>query len=222
MVAKRAKKEFAVVGLGLFGSSVAMTLAEHGHYVLGIDIEPDLVQQMADHLAQTACLNATDQKALHAVDIGSFDTIIIGIGTDFENNLLATVAMKNLGAPHVICKVSNRQQESILLKVGADQVILPEIESGKRLAKELVIPWLTDQISLGSKHSISELCVPPSLIGATLNEARIRQKYGVTILVIQNGDKFVVSPPANYQFLSGDLLVIVGDNQDIDRFSLVS
>jgi trk system potassium uptake protein len=222
MTAKRKKKEFAVVGLGLFGSSVALALAEHGQYVLGIDNEPDLVQKMADHLAQTACLDATDQKALDAVDIGSFDTVIIGIGTNFENNLMATVAMKNLGAPHIICKASSRQQESILLKVGADQALLPESESGKRLANELVIPWLTDQIPLGSDHSISEICVPPSLIGITLVESGIRQKYGVTILVVKNDDRFLVSPPANYQFLPGDLLVIVGDNQDINRFSLVS
>ena len=221
MTAKRKKKEFAVIGLGLFGSSVALTLTEHGHYVLGIDIETDLTQQMADRLAQTACLDATDQTALEAVDISSFDTVIIGIGTNFENNLMATVAMKNLGVPHIICKAISRQQESILLKVGAGQVVLPEIESGKRLAHEITIPWLTDQIPLGSDHSISEICIPPSLIGVTLLESNIRQKYGVTVLMVLNGDKHLVSPPASYEFTQGDLLVIVGANQDIDRFSLV-
>ncbi len=134
------KPEFAVIGLGRFGSSLALTLAERGFSVLGIDRDRSIVQALAGRLTQTVALDSTDEQALRAVDIPSFDTVVVAIGSNFEANLLTTVAVKSLGVPHVICKATTDRQRTILLRVGADRVILPEHEAGCRLAQELAAP----------------------------------------------------------------------------------
>ncbi|MBI9044198.1 MAG: TrkA family potassium uptake protein [Anaerolineaceae bacterium] len=218
MKQSRKKKEFAVIGLGRFGSSVAMELTQYGHYVLGIDINSQIVQNMADQLSQTACLDATQEDALMAVDIESFDAVIIGIGTDFENNLMITAALTNLGVQHIICKALTEKQQAILIKIGADKVIQPESQMGKRLAKELAFPWLNEQINLGPEHTISEIKSPLELIGKSLVEAEIRKKYGIYILIVKNHDIFLVSPPGEYIIQPDDTLVIVGSHKQIDHF----
>jgi trk system potassium uptake protein TrkA len=117
---------------------VALALAEQGYSVLGIDRDRDLVQRLADDLTQTVALDATDDDALRAVDITSFETVVVAIGTDFESNLMATTALKALGVRTVICKALTERQQTILLRVGADRVVLPEYEAGRRLADDLM------------------------------------------------------------------------------------
>jgi trk system potassium uptake protein TrkA len=130
-------REYAVIGLGRFGSSLALRLIELGHSVLGIDRDREIVQRLADDLTQTAVLDASDEVALQDVGITAFDAVIVAIGADFESNLMATTALKGLAVPLVIAKALSDRQRTILLRVGADRVILPEIEAGQRLADEL-------------------------------------------------------------------------------------
>lgn len=119
------KNEFAVIGLGRFGSSLARTLVSRGASVLGIDRSPEPVQDLADELTQTVVLDATNEAALREVDITSFGTVIVAIGSNFEANLLTTVALRELGVANIICKATNLRQRDILLKVGAHRVVLP-------------------------------------------------------------------------------------------------
>ncbi len=126
MARRNSKPDIAVIGLGRFGSSLALTLAASGCKVLGIDRDQTIVQHLADDLTQTVALDATDENALRAIDITAFDTVVVAIGADFESDLMATVALKSLGVRRVICKALTERQKSILLKVGADQVVLPE------------------------------------------------------------------------------------------------
>ena len=126
-----------MIGLGRFGSSLALRLVELGHSVLGIDRDREIVQRLADDLTQTAVLDASDEVALQDVGITAFDAVIVAIGADFESNLMATTALKGLDVPLVIAKALSDRQRTILLRVGADRVILHEIEAGQRLADEL-------------------------------------------------------------------------------------
>jgi trk system potassium uptake protein TrkA len=130
-------REYAVIGLGRFGSSLTLRLIELGHSVLGIDRNRELVQRLADDLTQTAVLDASDDEALRDIDITAFDAVVVAIGADFESNLMTTTALKALGVSLVICKALSDRQRTILLRVGADRVILPEIEAGQRLADDL-------------------------------------------------------------------------------------
>ena len=171
MKRKNGKPEFAVIGLGRFGASLALTLASDGYGVLGIDRNRQIVQQLADKLTQTVALDSTDENALRAVDIASFETVIVAIGSDFENNLMTTVGLKNLGVPRIICKALTEKQKTILLGIGATRVVLPESEAGRRLARELTIPRILDQLVLDPEHSIVELTTTEAYTGRTLREA---------------------------------------------------
>ncbi len=215
MANNRTKTDMAVIGLGRFGASVALSLARQGFSVVGVDRVPKLVQSLADDLTQTLAFDATDENALRAVDIASFDTVIVAIGADFEANLMATVALKAVGVNRIICKALTERQKTILLRVGADKVVLPESEAGQRLALELANPNLLDRIPLGREHAVVELSVPDAAAGSTLQQAELRSRYGVTVVAVKRGESVTVAPPADYVLARGDLLVVIGTNENV-------
>lgn len=219
MARRNTKPEFAVIGLGRFGSSLAQALTERGYHVLGIDQDRNLVQAIADEITQAVAMDATDEDALKAVDIRSFDTVIVAIGTDFEANLLTTLALKALGVRRVICKALSQRHRTALLAVGADQVVLPEYDSARRLAASLTLPHIFDQLTLSNDYSISEMWVPPSLVGQTLRSADLRKRLGVTLVAVKRGDELIVSPPVDLVFADGDVLAIIGHNDAIARLA---
>lgn len=211
-------REFAVIGLGRFGSGVALTLETHGYQVLGLDQDAEIVQRLSDRITHMAVLDSTDEEALKAVDITAVDTVVVAIGNDFEANLLTTVALKNLGVKQIICKAPTRRQKQILMKVGADRVIQPEFDAGRRLAEELSTPAILERISLGPQHSIAELIVPSDMVYQSLMQVDLRNKYGVTVLLVKRGNALEVSPPANFILQPDDVLVVLGDNGRIESF----
>jgi trk system potassium uptake protein TrkA len=213
------KTEYAVIGLGRFGSSVALTLAAQGYSVLGVDSDPKIVQALADKLTQTLVLDATDENSLRAADIGTFGVGIVAIGSDFESNILATTALKTMGVRRIICKALTARQRSILLRVGADKVVLPESEAGYRLALELANPNLLDRIPLGAEHCVVELSVPQSLAGKTIYQADLRRRFGVTVVAVKRGEAVTVAPPADFGLLKGDLIVVIGTNANVFEMS---
>jgi trk system potassium uptake protein TrkA len=219
MPASAGKKEFAVIGLGRFGQSVALTLMERGYSVLGIDNNREIVQRMSEQITQVASLDSTDEEALRAVDIASFDTVVVAIGENFEGNLMTTVALKALDVRYVVCKTTTERQRRILLRVGADHVVLPEHDAGRRLAHMLTGPGVLDLLELEPGYSITELRVPRSMVGHTLVETNLRHRFGVTVLVVKREQTLTVSPSANYTFASNDLLVVLGKNADITRLN---
>lgn len=222
MVRRSSKQEFVVIGLGRFGSNVALRLEEQGHTVLGIDRSEHLVQHMADHITQAVALDATNEDALRAVDMASFGTAVVAIGSDFESNVLTTVALKSVGVRHVICKAPTYRQRDILLKVGADRVIQPEIDAGRRLADELATPNLLEKLTLGPEHSLVELLMPPSLAWKSLVQLDLRQKFGVSVLLVKRGNDLTVSPRADFVLNPDDVLVVLGRNERIARFAELS
>jgi trk system potassium uptake protein TrkA len=215
MARRKFDTEIAVIGLGRFGSSLAITLTSHGFTVLGIDQDPQLVQDISTEIAYAAALDATDEDALREVEITAFDIVVVAIGSDFESNLMATVALKHLGMPRIICKALSNRQREILLKIGADRVVQPEQDAGRRLAEELFAPAMLERLPLGPEHGIGELFVPDWLVGKTLAQSRLRERHGITVLVIKRDDTLLVSPAGDTILRSGDLLVVLGSNQAI-------
>lgn len=218
MLRRGKQQEFAVIGLGRFGRSLALSLEARGHSVLGIDENADIVQEMADQLTQAARLDATNENALKAVGIATFDTVIVSIGNDFENNLMTTVALKSLGVKHVVCKAQTSRQRDILLRIGADRVIQPEYEAGRRLAEELSLPSVLDKLPLGADHSVAEILLPPQLAGQSLAQRNIRGRFGITVLLIKRGDELYVSPSAQTVLQEGDIIVVLGENENVNQF----
>jgi trk system potassium uptake protein len=212
-------QEYAVIGLGRFGASVALTLTERGHRVLGIDQDRSLVQHYSELIAQTVALDATDEAALSAIDITSFDTVVVSMAEHFESSVLTTVALKSLGVQRVICKALSERQADILMRIGADRVVLPEKEAGEHLAMEIVSPSYIDSMVLGPGYTIAEITAPESLQGRTLMDGRLRERFGVNVLLIKNDDQVMISPPSDYTLKLNDLLVVIGTEASVNRFS---
>jgi trk system potassium uptake protein len=219
MVRRDVDREFAVIGLGRFGSSVALALYERGYRVMGIDVSREVVQQYSDELTHTIALDATDEEALSALDMAAFDTVVVSMAEHFEDSILTTVGLKNMGVRYVICKALSERQAEILKKVGADRVVLPEKEAGHRLAMELTTPQVLDSMVLGPGNSVAEVKVPSWLTGRSLADSRLRERFGVTVLVVNSIDSLIVSPPSDYVFRQGDVLVVVGSDTALSRLS---
>ncbi len=219
MPRKKQKQEFAVIGLGRFGSNLSHKLVERGHTVLGIDRNRELVQSLADELTQVVAMDTTDEDALRAVDIASFDIVVVAIGSSLENNMMTTLALKNLGVRRIICKAQNQKQRVALLAIGADEVILPEQDSAYRLAYSLTMPLLIDQIAMGERYSITELKVPASFVGRTLRELDLRQRFGVTVVAVEHRGELIIAPLADYTFEPTDKLAVLGSNERIASLS---
>jgi trk system potassium uptake protein TrkA len=211
------QQEYAVIGLGRFGTSLATTLVERGYYVLGIDRDPEIVQRIADSITQAVVLDSTDENALRAVDITAFEKVVVSIGHNFECNLMTTVALKSLGVRNVVCKARTQQHHDILLRVGADHVVLPEHDAGRRLAHVLSGPGVLDQLELEPGFSLTELRVPQSMVGHSLLESNLRRRCGVTVLLVKRGSSLTVTPEPNYVFQPDDLLVVIGSDDDLSR-----
>jgi trk system potassium uptake protein len=208
-MARDDKEEFAIIGLGQFGTSLALTLIEMGHTVLAIDRDRELVQELADDLGQTVALDATDEAALSSVGIQAFGTAVVAIGADFESSILITSLLKELGLPRVICKALTERQRSILLKVGADQVVLPEHEAGRHLARRLSAPDLIDQLDLEPGTSLVQMHVPEAMVGRDLRTLNLSGRFGVIVLAIK-GQRLLVAPPAETVLQATDMLLLLG------------
>ena len=216
----RRDSEFVVIGLGRFGTAVATTLVEHGRTVLAIDSDRDRVQALSGQLPHVVQLDATNIDALRQVGVETFDTGLVCIGTDFENNLLATVLLRQLGVERVIAKALNVTQREILLKVGADEVILPEHEAGRRLGRKMAIDHLVDYLEVSKEVGVAELLAPPSTWDHTLSELSLRQRYELTVIAVRRGDDLIVSPSANSRIKEEDIVVVLGRIEDAERLRL--
>jgi trk system potassium uptake protein len=215
------RKEFAVIGLGRFGRSVVRTLSEKGYSVLGIDRDAAAVQYISESCTQAVVVDSTNEDSLRALDIASFDAVVVAIGSDFESNLITTVALKAVGVRRVICKARSQRQKDILLRVGADQVILPEADAGRRLGVELAAPNLLEQISFGDSHSVLELRAPDIMVGKTLAELDLRNRYGANVVALRHEASVTVSPEAEQVIEENDILVLIGRTEKICKLTEV-
>jgi trk system potassium uptake protein len=213
---KNKEKEFAVIGLGRFGSSLARRLEALGHPVLGVDIEPRPVKELADEIAEAVVLDATDEDALRQVDITAFQTVVVAVSDNFEANALITSTLKKLGIPRVISESNSARHREILLRIGADRVILPREESGYQLADELSIPGMLERLHLSQDYSLIEIKLPPGLIGKGVDAC---EPYEVVVVLILRGEELIISPDQSIRFLPEDILVLVGEKRRLAEFS---
>ena len=214
------KKQFAVIGLGRFGSAVCSTLYKSGYEVLAIDQEEKrVISALSDHIASHALqLDSTETSALREAGILEFDTVIVAVGSFLAESITTTLNLKEGGVPNVIAKASSETHVKLLNKVGADMVVFPEQEMGQQLARQLTRPRLLDQFELDAEHSIVEMIVPDEFDGKTIAELELRRRYGLNLLAIKNeGDKMEINPLSNRKLYKGTMIVVVGSNQDINR-----
>ncbi len=209
--------EFAVIGLGRFGSSVARTLYELGHNVLAIDKSEEALREVVDHVTHAVQVDSTDNEALRAVGITNLDAVVVAIGEDIQESILTTMLLKDLGVKKVVAKAVDEQQRKVLEKVGADLVIFPERDMGERVAHTLASPNVLEYIELSPEHTIEEVNVPARLEGRTLGDLDLRSRFGVNVLLIRRDTQLLISPGSDVQLQGGDVLVVVGENRQLNR-----
>ena len=205
-------KSFIVIGLGRFGGAVATSLCRHGCEVLAIDVENDLVQQISDSVTQAVVGDASDKEVLRSLDAKSFDCGIVAIGDNLGASVLATMNLKELGVPYVVCKASNETHRQVLNKLGADRVLIPEKEQADRLAVSLGSTNVLDYIELSADYGIIETPAPEKWDGKSLIELNVRAKLGVNVLAVKRDGEITVSPAADYKIFKGDTLVVLGNS----------
>lgn len=210
-------KSYAVIGLGRFGSEVARRLCALGCEVLAIDTRSELVQQISTYVTQAVVADARDKEVLRALGLRDFDCAIIAIGGNLGDSVLATMNVKELGVPKVVCKAHDETHRQVLTKLGADQVVIPEQEQAARLAKSLSSYNVLDYIELSGEYGIIEVPAPKSWVGKSLKMLNVRAKLGVNILAVKQGDTINVSPSADYPIGPEDILVVLGDTVALEK-----
>lgn len=210
-------KSFLVIGLGRFGTAIARELTALGQEVLAIDEDAEDVQRIADDVTQTVQGDAQEESVLRSVGARNFDCCIVAVGTNMEASVLITVTLKELGAKYIVAKARSAVHARVLERIGADRVVLPESEMGRKLAQGLAHSNVVDYIGVSDEYSIMEIHAPEGWVGKTLAKLGVRAKYHVNVLAIRRGDRLEVTPRPDDCIEPGDLLVIMGENKFVDK-----
>jgi trk system potassium uptake protein TrkA len=210
-------KSYIVIGLGRFGMEAARRLCGLGCEVLAVDTNSELVQQISADVTHAVVADARDKEVLRALGAKEFDCAIIAIGGSLGDSVLATMNAKELGIPRVVCKAHDETHRQVLIKLGADQVVIPEQEQAARLAKSLSSYNVLDYIELSNEYGIIEVPTPKSWVGKSLKELNVRAKLGVNILAVKREDRINVSPSADYPIGEEDILVVLGDTVALEK-----
>ena len=217
-------RQFAVIGLGRFGRAVCTSLHKMGYEVLGTDIDEKLVTQVltqktASHAVQ---LDATEPSSLREAGIFEIDTVIVAIGNYLQESIITTLNVKEAGVEYVVAKASSEIHGKVLRRVGADRVVFPEYEAGCSLASTLTLPGFLERFELDPNNSIVEVLVPEEFHGKTLSQLDLRKSYGVNVLAIGNGEKFVTNLSPGQVLKKGLVMVVIGDNKNLQRLPIRS
>ena len=210
-------KSYVVIGLGRFGAEVARRLCEQGCEVLAVDNHSELVQQISQDVTHAVVADARDKDVLRALGVKEFDCAVVAIGGSLGDSVLATLNVKELGVPRVVCKAHDETHRQVLLKLGADQVVIPEQEQAARLAKSLSSYNVLDYIELSDEYGIIEIPAPKSWVGKSLKELNVRAKLGVNILAVKQDDRINVSPAADDPIRAADILVVLGNTDALEK-----
>ncbi|MEC9489828.1 MAG: TrkA family potassium uptake protein [Halanaerobiales bacterium] len=210
-------KQFVVIGLGRFGSSVAETLSENNYDVLAIDKNADRVQSIVNKVTHAVEADATDEEALKTLGVRNFDVAVVSIGDNISANILCTLILKELNVPYVIVKAPDTLYGKVLTKVGADRVVYPERDMGVRIAYNLISSNVLDYIEFAPEYGVVEIIATDKMIGKTLKELQFRSEFNVNVMAIKRGEDLNISPGANDKILEGDRLVLMGKNENLDN-----
>lgn len=222
---------FFVIGLGRFGSTLARSLHEKGVEVVAIDKDDVRVEEIEDFVSKAYVMDATNEKALSSVGVEDADGTAVCITSDIEASIMTCMILKDKGVKRIMAKAGSELHAKILRKVGVDRVVFPEQEMAHRLAESIYSPHIFEVIDLSPEYSILERVVPKFMEGKVIRDTKLRTKYGVYIIAIkrkfpivkENGktsvdEKVFIAPSADEEILKGDVLVLLGKKENIDKF----
>lgn len=210
-------KEIAVIGLGKFGRSVAEAYSEAGGMVLAIDMDEEKVQEIAELVTYAVKADVTEADTVRTLGLSNVDVAVIAITDNLEASVMATILSKEEGVPYVMAKAQNEVHAKVLRKVGADKIIFPEKEMGVRIARNLKIDHLMDIVDLSEEYSIIEAQTPKSWVGKKLAEINSRKKYGINVIGSRQNGKIEVNISPDKPLSEDMVLIVIGDNEQIDK-----
>lgn len=210
---------FAVIGLGRFGSNLAVTLAKHGNQVLAIDEDAELVQRVSDKVTHSVIGDSTNEEVLKAAGIKEYECAIVCLSNNMENSILTTLLLKEFGIKFIVARAITEQHRKVLQKVGADQIVFPERDMGEKLAYKLKNINMLEFIELSKDYSIVELSVPKKWYNKTIGELDIRKKFGLNVLALHNTkqNKMIVRIEPETILSPNEVIIILGRNDDIEK-----
>jgi len=214
------KKSFAVIGLGRFGQTLAVTLVKRGHQVMILDNTPESVTLLSDTVTNAVIGDCTSETVLRSSGITAYDCAVVCISENLNDSILTTIMLKDLGMKEVVVRAANDMHRRILEKVGADRIVMPERDMGEKMAHILgQSSEILEYIEVSNDYSIIETKVPDAWVGKTLIELGVRNKYGVTVIAVKKADsgEMDISPDANRPFLADDSVSLMGANGQLDK-----
>lgn len=206
------KKQCVVIGLGEFGTSVALTLAQEGCEVLAIDKDETRIEAIVDRITHGIVGDSTDSEVLKSIGIRNFDLAVVAIGNNLEASIMTTILVKELGVPYVLAKSQSELHAQVLRKVGADEVVFPEKAMGIRVARNLIAGHFIDMIELSDQFSIVEVSTPASWIGKSLMQLDLRKK-GLNVIARKDGDEVETLLDPDRELKADDVYIIFGSNR---------
>ena len=212
-------KSYAVIGLGQFGMTVALTLAEANCDVLVIDDTEENIQDIAEKVTYAVKADVREPGALKALGVQNVDVVVVAVAENMEASITATMQAKELGVPFVMAKAMNSLHGRILSKIGADRVIYPEQSMGIRVAKNLLSSGFVDLFELSSDFSMAEFLIPEEWVGKRLADLKIREKYNINLIGMKYGDEVNINVKPDVVFQPGCTVIAIGKNKDLNRVS---
>lgn len=210
-------KAYAVFGLGRYGYAVAKELHESGVEVLAVDMDPALVSDACDEIPICKCADVTDPDVIRQLGVSNFDVVIVAMAGNLEASIMAVTLCKEAGVPTIIAKCGSEMHRRILRRVGADQVVFPENESGVRLAKNLLSSGFVDLIELSQDVSMLEMDVRPEWVGKTLLELDLRRKYSINVVAVRRGAAVSTDIAPHAPLAAGEELIVIADVSKLAR-----
>jgi trk system potassium uptake protein TrkA len=212
-----ARQQVLVIGLGRFGSALARELERLGHEVLAVDASEQAVNEIARDVTHAMQLDAADENALRGAGADQFPHAIVAISSKAEPSIFATMVLKRLGVRNVIAKAGDRLHAEILARVGADRVILPEQETGARLAHSFNVPNVIDYLDVGPSFGIEKVRPPAAYIGKTLGDLDLKNRLGITPIAVRRGQSVIINPAREERVEEGDELILIGRDDHLEE-----
>jgi trk system potassium uptake protein len=212
-------KQYAVIGLGRFGLSIATKLFEAGQEVLGVDVNEERVEESHPYVTHAIIADTTDENAVKSIGLRNFDAVIVAIGNDIQASIMTVLILKELGVPKVIAKALNKLHGQVLKKMGADWVVFPERDMGIRVAHQLLSPNVLNFIELSKEYSVEEIKIPEKMVEKSLRELDLRAKFNLSVIAIRRNHQINISPSPEEMINREDVLVVIGKNQDLERLA---
>ena len=213
-------KQVCVIGLGRFGAKLASTLFQRDHEVLAIDLDEQKVQEMLGRVTYAVEANATSETALRDLGVADMDVAVVGLGSQIQSSIIATMLLKSMGLPYVIARATDTQHAEILHRVGADKVVFPEEEAAERAASLDLSPNYVELMNITEDTGVHKLRPPERMRGLTLRDAgrgSEAQRHRVSVMVLRRGREYIVNPADDEIIDDGDVLVVVGSHGDVER-----